>query len=328
MASALPEARLPTFPAPHPPHPPFTKPRIPMQTVALPLSTLPLLPPVRSAMHQPKKPSVLILRQLPGELARLGPEYASRQRAHLALAPYPTLDSLVAKLTLSSHESESERLALIATLIDLHRESRHPVWTTTLLRVFRPMLNRIRAKLVGAPADELDAALVSSFLETLLVVDTNKDPSRIAKLVRWSTRRLLFRVLKGDADWEEIGFGVDCETEPDPATEGEPILIAVWLHEEQGDAESVELVRTLFERGALWTLVRRRYRDRSPKEQMHAYRRLQGKRHRLVQRFRRRLRHEMGPPRRAEASAPREPEWLVRPSLAASDAALNLGAMS
>jgi hypothetical protein len=292
-------------------------------SLQLPSRPLSNLPPVSVAMHKPKKPSVLVLRQLPRELARLAPLYESRRSAHPALAPYPTLDSLVAKLTRPTAESESERLALISALIRLHRESGHPVWTTTLLRAFRPMLNRVRAKLVGAPPDELDAALVSSFLETLLVVDTKKDPPLIAKLVRRSTRRLVFRVLKGQADWEEIGFGVDCDTEPDPATEGEPILIAVWLREEQADAESIELVRTLFERGALWTLVRRRYADRSPKEQMQAYRRLQGKRRRMVQRFRRRLRHEMGERRRAEAPATQQ----VSPSTT-SDVAPSIGEMS
>jgi len=70
-------------------------------------------------------------------------------------------------------------------------------------------------------------------------------------------------------------------------------------------------VRTLFERGALWTLVRRRYADRSPREQARAYRRLQGKRRRLVLRFRRRLRHEVCVRRGSEATAAVAPECVV-----------------
>jgi hypothetical protein len=55
----------------------------------------------------------------------------------------------------------------------------------------------------------------------------------------------VFRVLGEEIDWEEVGFGVDCETEADPATIGEPILIGVWLREENVDSKSAELVRTL-----------------------------------------------------------------------------------
>jgi hypothetical protein len=286
-------------------------------------STYTVSPAMPLPIKKPKKPSVTVLRQLPRELARLAPLYESRRDAHPALTPYRTLDSLVATLTHYTPESKSDRIALISALIDVHRESRHPVWTTVLLRVFRPMLNRIREKLVGAPADELDAALLSSFLEALLVVDTKGDPALIPKLVRWRTRRLLFRTLGEEAQWEAVGFGVDCETEPDPATEGDTFLVAVWLRKEQGDAESVELVRTLFEHGALWTLVRRRYADRSTKEQMRAYHRLQGKRRRMIQRLRHRLRHEVREQRRTQRRAAAPPKSVVARRSEAAAAALS-----
>jgi hypothetical protein len=274
-------------------------------------------PPTGTGRWKPKKPKVRILRELPEELARLAPLYLSRHSAHPALAPYPTLDSLVATLTLYTPESKPERLALIGSLIDLHRDSGHRLWSTLLLRVFRPMLNNIRGALEGGVAEELDAALVSSFLEALRVVDTKASPL-VAKLVRWRTRRFFFRRLKGDTRWEEIGFGVEGDTAPDPATEVDPMLIAVWLREERQDDDSVELIRTLFDRGVLWTLVRRRYAARSSQEQLHEYRRLQGRRRRLVQRFRRRLRHEVGESRQSTVVTSAEVESVVDETAAAA----------
>jgi hypothetical protein len=252
---------------------------------------------------KPKKPCVTILRELPREFARLGPSYLTRRATHPAFAPYPTLDSLVKKLTQYTPESREERLALIGVLIELHRQAGHRVWTALLLRVFRPMLNKIREKLVGGTPEDLDAALVTSFLEAIRLVDTAKDPPRTPRFVRWRTRRLVFRALKVEASWEDVGFGEDHEVVPDPCTEGELLLIGVWLREENADAESIELVRTLFERGALSALVRRRHGELSPKEHQRVYRRLQDKRLRLIRRFRRRLRSEMDHRRGSEPVA-------------------------
>jgi hypothetical protein len=252
---------------------------------------------------KPKKPSVRILRELARELARLGPAYRKQRTAHPALADYPTLDSLVEALTRYVPETKAARLGLIAALIDLHRESGDRVWATILLRLFRPMLNKIREKLVGAPADELDAALITAFLEALRVIDTTQDPVWIPKQVRWRTRRLVFRALKAETDWDDVGFGEDHEVVPDPCTGAELFLVGVWLRDEGADAESIELVRTL-ERGSLSALVRRRYPDLSSKEYERVYRRLQDKRLRIIARLRRRLRSEMDQRHRSSLPPP------------------------
>ena len=247
-----------------------------------------------------KKPTVAVLHELSAEILRLAPQYPRLQSAHPTLEHYPTLDSLVRKLTQYTPESREERLALIGVLMDLHRQSGHRVWTTVLLRVFRPMLNKIREKLIGGTAEELDAALITSFLEALRIVDTRQDPVWLPKQVRWRTRKLVFRALKAETDWDSVGFGEDHEVVPDPCTEGELLLIGVWLREENADAESIELVRTSFERGALSALVRRRHGELSPEEHQRVYRRLQDKRLRLIRRFRHRLRSEMDQRRRSE----------------------------
>jgi hypothetical protein len=263
--------------------------------------------PNSNPTKKPKRPTVTILRELPREFARLAPSYLKRRAAHPAFAPYPTLDSLVTALTRYVPETKAERLVLIGALIDLHRESGDRLWTALLLRVFRPMLNKIREKLVGAPAEELDAALITAFLEALRVVDTKQDSVWLPKLVRWRTRRLVFRALKVETEWEDVGFGEDCETEPDPATEGDLLLVGVWLREDHGDTDSVELLRTLFEHGALWTLVMKRYDGCSEKEVKRAYCRLQSKRKRLIHRLRHRLRSETREARRSQPSVPAAP---------------------
>jgi hypothetical protein len=278
-----------------------------------------------------KKPSVTVLRDLRRELARLAPAYRTRRAAHFEFSDYPTLDTLVEALTRYVPETKAERLVLIGVLIDLHRESGDRIWTTLLLRVFRPMLNKIREKLVGAPKDELDAALITAFLEALRVIDTSQDPLWIPKQVRWRTRRLVFRALKAETDWEDVGFGEDCETEADPATEGDLLLVGVWLREEHGDTESVELLRTLFEHGALWALVMKRYDGCTQKELQRGYFRLHGKRKRLIHRLRHRLRPETLDARTSESSIPPSPVSGVTVSKSetpAFDVALKSGEQS
>jgi hypothetical protein len=266
-----------------------------------------------NATKKPKKPCVAILRQLPREFALLARTYRSRRSWHPAFADYPTLGSLVEVLTRYVPETRTERLALIRVLIVLHRESGDRLWTALLLRVFRPMLNRTREKLVGAPAEELDAALITAFLEALRIVDTNQDPVWLPKHVRWRTRKLVFRALKAETDWEAVGFGEDHEVVPDPCTEAELFLIGVWLRDEKADAESIELVRTL-EHGALSALVRRRYPDLSPEDYTRVYRRLQDKRLRIISRLRRRLRLEMDHRWGASGPPPTEPPSSPEPS--------------
>jgi hypothetical protein len=258
-----------------------------------------------NAVKKPKKPCVAILRQLPREFALLARSYRTRRAWHPAFADYPTLESLVEVLTRYVPETRTERLALIRVLIVLHRESGDRLWTALLLRVFRPMLNRTREKLVGATAEELDAALITAFLEALRVVDTNQDPVWLPKHVRWRTRKLVFRALKAETDWESVGFGEDHEVVPDPCTEEELFLIGVWLRDEKADTESIELVRAL-EHGTLSALVQRRYPDLSPKDYQRVYRRLQTKRLRIIARLRRRLRSEMDQRHRSSVPPPAE----------------------
>jgi hypothetical protein len=119
--------------------------------------------------------------------------------------------------------------------------------------------------------------------------------------------RLVFRTLKAETDWEDVGFGEDCESEADPATEGDLLLVGVWLREEHGDTESVELLRTLFEHGALWALVMKRYDGCTQKELQRGYFRLHGKRKRLIHRLRHRLRPETLDAQTSQSSTPPPP---------------------
>jgi hypothetical protein len=146
-------------------------------------------------------------------------------------------------------------------------------------------------KLRGEDSETRDAIVIESFLETLTDVRTD-DVKRIFMYVRQGARRRAFKELGERALWETIGFGIEADLEPDPTTLEEPTLRGVWLREAGVGEESVELLATVGDRGALWTLVWKQHPDSDGAQQTRAVRCLQKRRDRLVVRLRDQRREE------------------------------------
>lgn len=231
-----------------------------------------------------------LLKRVSSQLSTLSPVYDVVSREHPSLAPYPTLQALLAKLTGKEKAAVTERKALLCFLIALHRASPHPLWSTILLHLFGNMLKKVRRKLLGGDSATRDALVVEAFLEALTNVRTD-DSDRIFMYVRQETRRGAFAVLREGAIWETVGFGIEADLEIDPNTLKEPPLIGVWT-DSQPDAERAELLATLVDRGGLRSLVRKRYPDLDATEQERAFRCLQKRRTRLVAQLREQLRDE------------------------------------
>jgi hypothetical protein len=235
------------------------------------------------------------------ELALLGPRYEARRSLHPALASYPSMRSLFAATEPRTEGRKRyvspEGAAILCALVDLHRETRDRLWGAVLLRAFRPMIRSLSKRLIGGSREDRDALLLASFHEAVLQVDPSRDPMRIAMYVHQATRKLVFRELRKELDWEKVGFGTDADEVADPKTVEEPLLPGVWVRERSVRSEKEQAVAaTVGDRGALWRHVRQHYASSSPEEQARVYRRLQKRRSRLVGRLRGRLKGEADPP--------------------------------
>jgi hypothetical protein len=142
------------------------------------------------------------------------------------------------------------------------------------------MMLAVGSKLVGASRDDRASLLLVSFQEAVLRVDPLRDPLRIAMYVRQETRRGVFRELRKELDWEQMGFGEEADECSDAVSfEPPPCLRSARSDGLPGRAAGA-LMGTMHRRGALWNLVRHHYASLSPKEQVRIYRRWQKRRRR------------------------------------------------
>ena len=218
------------------------------------------------------------------ELALLGPVY-ERLRP-LELEAWPTLSSLVGRLTEPAKQQADGHRALICSILAIHQSAPHRVWVAILMRTFRPMLRKVLKRLIGADRQELVALLLVSFQEAIRTIDPHRDPLRIAMYVRQATRRALFAQLRREFAWREVGFGDDVDEQPDVDSSARPLAIE-WLRDTpEGDRE---LVATIAEHGALLNLVRDNHAGACPREQLRIYAHLRRRRDRLAADLRDRL---------------------------------------
>jgi hypothetical protein len=143
---------------------------------------------------------------LPTELALLGRAY--EQTSHPTLAAYPTLSSLLDRLT-KGDRADVQKSEIVASIIVAHQTAPHRLWVAILLQAFAPMLTTMFKKLVGCDPEERLALLLASFQEAIRVVDAERDPTRIGSYVREATRKRVSVLLSKEREWARIHSGVD-----------------------------------------------------------------------------------------------------------------------
>jgi len=229
---------------------------------------------------------------LNAELSLLAPEY--ERILPYDLEGFPTLAGLLERLTDPARRREMGHRGLICTVLAVHRDEPHRVWTAILLRTFRPKLKKVFKKLVGCDRETRVTLLLTAFQEAISTVDPYRDPLRIAMYIRQATRRAVFAALARENDWEEVGFGVEADEEPDES--GPALALAVeWVHDTPEPRR--ELLGTLGEHGALRALVRQRHPALPQRDQLRVYAQLRRDRTQIADELRDRFR----PPRRKPA---------------------------
>ncbi len=194
------------------------------------------------------------------ELELLAPAYARLHLAHSALSPYPTLSSLVARLTVGPRDDAKKEL--LAALITIRQSAPHRLWVAILLRAFRPMLGKLWKELFGSDRQERLALLLLAFQGAILHVDPRRDPVRVAMYVRQATRRRAIVALTKELRWTDVGFGEEADEVADARAPDPPSL------------ERLRATQELLRRGVLAAHVRRSHPSLSPTDQARVYQRL------------------------------------------------------
>ena len=175
-------------------------------------------------MHLP----ALFKIELPRQLLRLSPGYPSLAARHASLAAYASADAVLFALRRRPGEPAERRKDLVVALLRMHRSSPHPLWSTLLLLGCAPIVKRLRKDLQGSNPTTRDTILVESFLEVLRSVPTS-DPVRIYMYIRQDLRRRVFKALRAELDWRQIGFGEEPDLVADRCTSNVPAIVEARL---------------------------------------------------------------------------------------------------
>jgi len=193
------------------------------------------------------------------ELELLATVYAKLRVDHAALSPYPTLPSLLERLTVGPRDDA--KTTLIASLIAIRQSAPHRLWVAILLRAFRPMLAKLWKELFGSDGQERLALLLLGFQGALLHTNPTRDPVRIAMYIRQGTRRRVIVALSKELSWADVGFGDEADECADTSRGDDPPL-------------PKRIAQTLLRRGVLRAHVRRAHPSLSPQEQSRVYQKL------------------------------------------------------
>jgi hypothetical protein len=132
---------------------------------------------------------------------------ASRARQP-ALAVHADAASVLATLDDDAEGTYATREALVLALLHEHRASRAAVWASLLLGAFKPMLVRLRGRLISdtMPGDELDQIVVTAFLGSLTEVPLS---NRLALRLRQRTERQVFALLRKEREQRHTDIDVE-----------------------------------------------------------------------------------------------------------------------
>jgi hypothetical protein len=125
-----------------------------------------------------------------------------------AIAAHADAASVLTMLDDEVEGTYPAREVLMNALIHEHRATRASVWASLLLGAFKPMLVRLRNRLVSdtVPGDELDQLVVTAFLAALTDVPlTDRVPMRL----RQRTERQVFAFLRKEREQRHPGIDVE-----------------------------------------------------------------------------------------------------------------------
>jgi hypothetical protein len=245
-----------------------------------------------------------LARILDEELKRLAPSYVSACIDHAPLSPYPTLASLVDRLTdrekNKSHAAQRERSELLAVVIGAFQPTHDRLWGAILVAAFRPMLATKR--FYGAEPEEREAIFFAALTEVVDKLDVRQSPDQVHAIVWRRAKKALVRKLERQTAWIDVGFGDDADATPDPTSWlPEPMLAAWLLSRGAEDRPDLDLVLRVHEWGSLMAYVKAEHAALSPRERSRIYERLKTRHRRAVADLRESL---GGAPEQARGSVP------------------------
>ena len=204
-----------------------------------------------------------LFRGLARELELLASVYAKLSTEHPALTPFPTLASLMERLTAGPRDDAKK--TLLAAIVAIRQSSPHRLWVAILLRAFRPMLAKLWKELFGSDGQERFALLLLSFQAAIAHVNPTRDPVRIGMYVRQKTRRRVIVALSKELSWVDVGFGEEADECADTRHD------VTHADDTPRRRRSIE---TLLRGSALHAHVRRTHPTLSSDEQTREYQRL------------------------------------------------------
>ena len=147
-----------------------------------------------------------LARIIPGLLQVLDAEttgiaFREAQARQASLAEHDSVLSLLAVLNDRSANRYVEKEGIVRAVVQEQQEAPHPLWPALLLAAFLPMLTLLRGQLVSAlPHDELDALVVSSFLEAIDGCPVDEGRRNTIARLRSLTRHVVFDALKAERE--------------------------------------------------------------------------------------------------------------------------------
>jgi hypothetical protein len=230
-----------------------------------------------------------LARLLGTELERLAPRYASLSVEHAPLVAYPTLASLVSRLTdretNKSRAAQRERSELLSAVIGAYQPAHDRLWSTILVAAFRPMLATKR--FYGADPEEREAIFFAALTEVVGKLDVRQRPDHVHAIVWLTAKKALVRKLRQHTAWSEVGFGDDADATPDATSWlPEPWLAAWLLSRGAKDRPDLDLVVRVEEWGSLTAYVEAEHAALPPTERSRVYGRLQKRHRRAVSQLR------------------------------------------
>jgi hypothetical protein len=226
-----------------------------------------------------------LARILEEELKHLAPRYAFVCVEHAQLSAYPTLASLVDRLTdrdkNKSLAAQRERSELLATVIGAYQPTHDRLWGAILVAAFHPMLAAKR--FYGADPEEREAIFFAALTKVVDKLDVRQRPDEVHAIVWRRAKKALVRKLKRQTAWSDVGFGDDADATPDPTSWlPEPLLAAWLLSRGTEDRPDLDLVLRVHEWGSLMAYVKAEYAASTPRERSRIYERLKRRHRRAV----------------------------------------------